>query len=411
MGSKHPLSNEEQETLTEILDYLYNDDYEVESESLLDVEEIIDKMWKDSSYTLLEAVEFFFASEFIYKAPLHYVQTIFKDAGIIMTSKDRKRGRKAIFRRFLTKYHKPNVYGEFQSLTRGLHLQALGSLYGGLAIDKKHIDKLIEEAGFFSVLHVALDNEATQPEILELLQENFTSFMLGAKIKFYLFLNHLDYETVMDHPEQLTLVKAPDTNALTSENKMLKRKVKIRQREKKNLQEQVHSLQQEKKKVEGENYRLYKESLDEIQALESELEKVKAAHEEEVITLLQIIDELSTNLDQTDAETSSKSHSLNGKKICLVGGSRIRHFRHITERYDGEMVFVAEDEFKAVRGAASQADAVFFLKELASHSLQQETISAAREFDVPFYYLNSKGTSRFEQDLIKYMEGELIPLA
>ena len=374
-------------------------------DQLIQLKDILEKRWTGIPYTLGDVSLFKAAIDFIQFAPKARIEEFFREVGIIVTKKDRKKGKNGYAIRLMRNYHKEKVQQVFKQYL----------LYCRSANSRKEFDELLQginiAENITNVINTFDENvmywylstlEQNQELVMGVYKEEclkaYVLFLLEAVLTY----EHFEFEKVMAHPESLKgTYKSVDANQMKHENKTLKMKMGKIKKEESQLKQEVYHLHQQTKQLKGELYTLYEQSLEDIERLKSEMERERQLFQLERDYLTNIIEELSQTKDERFPQVMPID--LSGKKICVIGGSRSRYYEEIVQKYNGEIHFVSADDFKKIKGAVSSSDSVFFLTELVSHKHFREAVAAAEENQKPFWYINSKGTTSFERHLQEFM--------
>lgn len=98
---------------------------------------------------------------------------------------------------------------------------------------------------------------------------------------------------------------------------------------------------------------------------------------------------------EEEPEGNVHKNDLSGKKVAVIGGNKERYYRECVEKYNAEIIFVAEDQHRKIDSAVKKADVVFYLIELLSHIYHELIIPAAARYNTPIRFVNSKGITCF----------------
>lgn len=136
-------------------------------------------------------------------------------------------------------------------------------------------------------------------------------------------------------------------------------------------------------------------------------EEIKSEqHKKEVAYLNKMIEQMAQEIIQLQKEEEPQGNvyknDLSGKKVAVIGGNKERYYRECVEKYNAEIIFVAEDQHRKIDSAVKKADVVFYLTELLSHIYHELIIPAAARYNTPIRFVNSKGISAFESALKRY---------
>lgn len=397
------LCKNEEEFDHELLDNLKRE--QPHHEQLVQLRNILEKRWTSVPYTLGEVSLFKAAIDFIQFAPKARIEEFFREVGIIVTKKDRKKGKNGYAIRLMRNYHKEKVQQVFKQYL--MYCRSVNSrkefdeLLQGVNIAEnitKVIDTFDENVMYWYLSTLEKNQEVVMNAYKQACMKAYVRFLVEAVLTY----DHFEFEKVMEHPESLKgTYKSVDHNQMKHENKTLKKKMGKIKKEESQLKQEVYHLHQQTKQLKGELYTLYEQSLEDIERLKSEIERERQLFQLERDYLTSMIEELSQPKNERLQPTMPID--LSGKKICVIGGSRSRYYEEIVQKYNGEIHFVPADDFKKIKGAVSSSDSVFFLTELVSHKHFREAVTAAEENQKPFWYINSKGTTSFERHLQEFM--------
>ncbi|WP_249278352.1 MULTISPECIES: DUF2325 domain-containing protein [Bacillus cereus group] len=136
-------------------------------------------------------------------------------------------------------------------------------------------------------------------------------------------------------------------------------------------------------------------------------EEIKSEqHKNEVEYLKKMIEQMAQEIIQLQEEEESEgnvhNNDLTGRKVAVIGGNKERYYRECVEKYNAEIIFVAEDQHRKIDSAVKKADVVFYLTELLSHIYHELIIPAAARYNTPIRFVNSKGISAFESAIKRY---------
>lgn len=401
--TKDHLEEQVSENMDMLFEFLTMEDEQedIPEDMLLKTKKIIFELWEETGFTVLDVSTFVQTMEFVLNADRSMVEAMFERANIVITTKDRKKGRDAYYKRLLLKYHKESVRNTFQTMFEFLAKDEIKKIKENSSTEA--IKELEETMGFehlYWISSCALEDE----ELIGKLENLFPIEHVKMLIMFYLLYTNTEFDVIMNEPEKL---RKDQNNVkpqqVLQENKKLKKNFHKAKKQEKNLKQELHQLQKEKKELKGEIYSLYNDSLLEIEKLKNDNLQMMEAFEEERQMYLQLIQQLTEEQHSQIDIDSENNFDLQGKKVAVVGGNRERHYSEIIEKYNGTISFVAEDDFNKIRGAVSESIGVFFLVELNGHHNFRETLSASKDYNVPFIFVNSKGTTSFDRELKRFI--------
>lgn len=392
------------ERLEEFMENVYDEDGElmedIDSSLLQSVKRDVTLFWQNSNYKPTDLMNLLFMHEVIQESKVKYIEHIYSLCNIRITTKDRKRGKRAIYQRLLRKYHKENVRKTLDNLLKTFLSEEITNCKRLKDEENKGegLSEIIENVGLLPVLWI-VEEIIKDQTFLEEIKALEPIRYVAAMVQMTMFYIEVDYEQVMEHPEQLD-----NSEKLAKEQqkqKQLQKRLNKKEKETSKLKEEINSLQQEKKKLETDVNVLYQEALKEISELKRENEYMQEYYLEILCNLDQQIQDLqheNAELQQGKQEEIS-GFDLDGKTIAVIGGSKVRHFREIIESHNGNMTFASETDFNKIEGAIRKADAVFFLKEVVGHHFFREAYSLAKKYKIPFVFVNSIGVSSFKREL------------
>lgn len=359
----------------------------------------VNVFWNNSDYKPMDLMNLMFIHEVVQESKVKYIEHIYSICNITITTKDRKRGKNAIFQRLLQKYHKESVRKSLDSLLETFLRDEIVQIKEYM--EEKRDDKLsevIENVGLLPVLWIAKEvvkSERLVNKIKELEPVRYVVAIAQVSMSYIEF----EFEKVMENPEQLN-----DSEKLAREQakqQQLQKKLVKKEKETSMLKQQVNALQQQNKNIEKVADELYQSVLAEMDDLKKENEGMQ----EYYLEILCNMNEQIKDLQQENAELLEGTHrednefDLNGKTIAVIGGTRVRHIREIIESHNGNMTFASETDFNKIEGAVHKADAVFFLKEVVGHHFFRESYTLAKRYNIPFVFVNNIGVSSFKREL------------
>lgn len=380
---------------------------EINIEEKQRIHRFVEGLWKDLKYSPLEFSTFLQSVEFVLEADRSMVEALFQQIKIKMTTKDKKRGRSAFYKRMVMKYNKPYVRKYFQSMFLFLLKEEAQLLED--SVNLNDINGLKNDIGFEPLWW--LSNVTTETKhAFEIINNNFKDDYIKMLIVFYFLYIKMEFEVIMDEPNKLrNNEQVANPQKILKENKNLKKQVDKGKKQESDLKKTIHHLNLEKKQLQGEIHELYRESLKEIEILKEQNENLLLTFEKEREMYIKIIQDLTEGNEKTEV-IFNNDMDLQGKVICVIGGNRERHYLEIIEKYNGKINFVSEDNFNKIKGAVSESSVVFFLTELVGHHHFREALNYSKLTNKPFIFVNSKGLSSFERELVRFInkDNELI---
>ncbi|MEX3623692.1 DUF2325 domain-containing protein [Viridibacillus arvi] len=357
-----------------------------------------ERFWSASPYTPNDLLNLIFINDVIKEADLKYVDYIFNICDIKIPVKERRKGKKVIFQRLLKNYHRFTVRKSLNNLLTSFLKNEITECNSITEENKIEVlTELSEKVGLLPVLWI-IENVLKNNELTVLLKNIEPERYILAIVQAALFYKKVDYEHTIKKPEKINQYPELELVQMKRDQKRTDKQLKKKQKVTIELQQEVYSLKQLNKRLSSENHELFKMVADESKQ-----------HEEEMISMqeyyLQVIESLTTQMEDLQkgeaAENEALDVDLKGQTIAVIGGSRERFFREIVESCNGEMLFVAEDDFNKIEGAVRKANVVFYLKEVVGHHFFREAYPLAKKYSTPFVYINTLGISTFKRELKK----------
>jgi len=388
--------------LEEFIDRLEQEE-EFESAYILRVKNEIEQAWNESKYPKDTCIQFVFLSGVLLSCVKENMDLGIKmllEAKIMVSAKDKKRGKRGIISRYLKSYHKEHIRNslrrEYMDIVLMKHCEQIKANPTLEQIESK-IKKLGMET-VLSMLYIMMKNET----LIHLMEAHFPIEVLAFNARTYLSMRQLNFEQVMEAPEQISDIN--DSKVLQRKNKELALKLNKTQKSASNLRKEIHTFQQKERELRSEVYHLnqaventYEQALFEIENLKEQLKQQEVMFQIEREFYVSTIAKLCSN---EESEVNDQADvNLSGKRICVIGGNKERHYREVVESYNGTIEFVSSDDYNKVEGAISRSHVVFFLKDIIRHHLFYKSYQTARERDIPFIFVNTLGMSTFEREL------------
>lgn len=361
---------------------------------------LLEKKWKSIIYPIEIVLDLIQLKDFIENAEKENLEFLIEYVNIIVTHKDRKKGRKGIYQRFLKNYHKSKIREQLHSLFKQLISREKGVFEEDFQEDCVH--EFIKNTTFETVYWIALSLEDNK-NLIKFLQSEYKPDYLKLMLNALIFFYEYNFENVMSTFDSNSDKEKFSTKKTFSENKNLKKKIIKEKSEKNKLQHMIYQLNKDKKILKRENYSQFEEMFNEIEKLrndiielEQEFSLERQFYNDYIIRLL--------NQNKFMDEKKTISTDLKGKTICLIGGFRKRHYEEIVNKYNGQLKFISADDFNKIKNSLSNSIAIFFLTEMIGHKHFKEALKQSKDLNIPFIFVNSLGTSSFENELIYFIK-------
>lgn len=365
--------------------------------ALRKVDRFITEAWKQTPYKLEIAMDYSFAKALLFDSEMEipYLKELMAACQIKVTQKDeKKKGKRGYLERFNRNFYRPRVQ---ELIRKNVIIMALQHYISQLNEhpDINTLNSVIENIGFDAAQALVYSVLQDKPLITLMKKERYRDDIAG-RVRLYLHMEKINFKHIMTEPSPSTSKKL-DVNHLQKRYSSLQTKIIKDHREKQQLKQKLYKAEQEKKKLKGVVHTIEKDWEQSYQEAQETIEGITQQFAEERQVYLATIERLTRQLD--GVPEPSREVNLQQQTICLIGGSKERHFREIVEAYNGKFLFVSADDTRKIEGTVSRADAVFFLSELVSHENFHMAYQAAKNKNIPFIYLNSKGTTSFEREI------------
>lgn len=357
----------------------------------------IEEIWKTKKRSLKETIDLYQTIEFVFRLEPHVVEEVFKKCMIFVTPKDRKKGRVAYVKRLLDKYYKESVQNFFHQMFKSMtEEENLLSNH-----DDEALNDSVNNQGYYTTWWIC-EAVLNKKEALSFLKNSYPEKYLDMISRLLLFYEAIHLEEVLDF-EQKQKNQNKKTIRIQSEYKTLTIKLGKLNKETQELKHSLYKTKKEKKKIKQEYYHLLKEHEELSNQTNILIQELHSSFEKQQNYYLETIQRLTNQLKETHSEfrPSSDLH-LNGKTISVIGGVKERHYRDIVQKYGGKISFVSVSDPKKIKGSISESDAVFFLTELVKHQHFYVAFNEAKEKNIPFVFINSKGITTFEKELLLF---------
>lgn len=359
----------------------------VDENAKKDIEYLIEQFWKEETYSEKEILDFIFSIDFVIYSELPIVEQIFKQAKILITPKDRKKGKEAYVQRLMKKYYKKSVQKTIQKAARFMFRELINGCQAEITEEK--LSEYVEEMEFDIVywcLAAVIEDQKWKSYLKETYEKDYWNLYLQIIQRVY----GLSNRQFLEEPKEE--VKPVDYE---KEAKRLQNELEKKEKELVRIQKELKQQIQIKNEKKEEIFDL-KKMMKEQQML---FEEERELYAETIIALSQPALDFSEPIREEERE----KWTLNRQKIAVIGGHRERWYRETIEKYKGECVYVSVDDFNLIKGAISKSEVVFFLTEIVSHDHFRVAHKYAKKQNVPFVFINSKGVGMFERELMYYM--------
>jgi hypothetical protein len=361
---------------------------------------VVKSFWNESKYDVKDVSRLMFAKEFIFISHLTLINHFFNNAKIQLTQKDRKKGKQAIFSRLKKRFYQKRVRLEIDTLMEQITKEIRKDILNDPTIES--IDEQVDRRGFditYWTIVFYLKNEPLK----SLIEREYPFDTLSYYLRAYKFSVDEKFDLVMERPQELSVKEQHVTDQLMLENKKLK-KENIQSIQKKfYLENSIFELKQKNKKLEKTLQNLYDDALNEIELLKQEVEQLKSDFDTERTTYFSVIETLAKQLNEEDF-IEQKECDLSNSTICVIGGSKERSYKHVVEKYNGNIRFVPVDQYKKIEGAVSDSDVIFFLTDMVGHQHFYKSFELSKRLNKPFVFVNSLGISTFERKLKTFIK-------
>ena len=373
----------------------------ISNEVFQQTKKTVENCWKEAAYSFEDVARLMVIKEFILTADMKMVASFFAKAKIIMTPKDKKRGKLAVYHRLKKKFYLPSVRTEIDKMASILVQNAVGKLTANPTIDTIH--ELVEMHEYdltYWMIVCYMKNIQLQKIIEKEYPFDTTSFYTNL----YLFYVKEEFVTVMERPQELDRKKKEQHDLLKQENKKLKKEISKTTKKKFSLQTSVNELQKQTTKLNRDLEDLYENALIEIEQLKKEKEHAEQEMEKERLMYYSALESLVKQLNTEVPERMDDKIDLRKQKICVIGGMKERFYEEAVSAYNGQLRYLSSKELTQVEGAVSECDAVFFITEKVGHSHFYKSYEKTKLLGKPFIFVNSLGVTSFKRELTRYAQ-------
>ncbi|MED3069920.1 DUF2325 domain-containing protein [Bacillus thuringiensis] len=388
----------------------------ISDELFTTVKDAVTQYWLESTDSLPDVVDLYIIISLIESdSPKHkkIVTRFFNDCKIFLTAKEKKQGKRGKIDRLLKEYSKPQMKERLQKnlkVAGEIEIAQLQAAYDQTDNQQKQIkdvQEVIEKYGMhFTIFITAYIKTQGTDDMHDL-------YLEAAPFRYINILAELAIFHKERYPSQ---EKAEEISFKEERNKL---QSKLNEYEKKfNKQEKMlnkykmenEHLKKQKISSDAKASRVVKQTEMSVNELMTDLateEEIKSEqHKKEVAYLNKMIEQMAQEIIQLQKEEEPQGNvyknDLSGKKVAVIGGNKERYYRECVEKYNAEIIFVAEDQHRKIDSAVKKADVVFYLTELLSHIYHELIIPAAARYNTPIRFVNSKGISAFESALKRY---------
>lgn len=366
-----------------------------------EVTEVTATSWSSSKYSIEEVTRLNLVKEFIHIADYSLINHFFGEAKLQLTQKDRKKGKKAIYSRVKRRWHQKYVRDTFDDFL-AVMAKAPAKALSNSPSEEVLADQIdIHQFDFiYWIIVFYLKNESLK----ELIEKEYPYDTLSFRSRTYGIYLSEDFESVMERPQLFEHKRKEKSEQLKKENQKLKKQIVKTQKKKLNLEHSVSELRQEKKKLDRDLQDLYDSALSEIEALRCTLHELQENFEIERTTYCSVIEQLLRQMnEETTSEFTCEELSLNGSKVCVIGGEKERGYQTIVEKYNGKLRYIPASDFQKIEGAIKESEAVFFLTDMVGHKHFYRAYETSKKCDKKFIFVNSLGRHSFERELKGYI--------
>ncbi|MCU4715915.1 DUF2325 domain-containing protein [Bacillus cereus] len=388
----------------------------ISDELFTTVKDAVTQYWLESTDSLPDVVDLYIIISLIESDSTKHkkiVTRFFNDCKIFLTAKEKKQGKRGEIDRLLKEYSKLQMKERLQKnlkVAGEIEIAQLQAAYDQTDNQQKQIkdvQEIIEKYGMhFTIFITAYIKTQGTDDMHDL-------YLEAAPFRYINILAELAIFHKERYPSQ---EKAEEISFKEERNKL---QSKLNEYEKKfNKQEKMlnkykmenEHLKKQKISSDAKASRVVKQTERSVNELMTDLateEEIKSEqHKKEVAYLNKMIEQMAQEIIQLQKEEEPQGNvyknDLSGKKVAVIGGNKERYYRECVEKYNAEIIFVAEDQHRKIDSAVKKADVVFYLTELLSHIYHELIIPAAARYNTPIRFVNSKGISAFESALKRY---------
>lgn len=366
-----------------------------------EVLEITETSWNAAKYPIEDVSRLSLVKEFIQIADYALINHFFGEAKIQLTQKDRKRGKKAVFSRVKRRWHQKKVRDTFDDFLTVMVKAPAKALAESPTED--NLTDLIEIHQFdfiYWIIVYYLNHENLQI----LIEKDYPYDTLSFRSRTYALYLTEEFVSVMERPQLLEHNRKEKSEQLKKENQKLKKQIVKTQKKKLNLEHSVIVLRQEKRKLDQDIQDLYDSALNEIEALKGTIKELEEHFQIERETYFAVIEQLLKQMNEEPLpEPTCEELSLNGSKVCVIGGEKEKGYQAIVEKYNGKLRYIPASDFNKIEGAIQESDAVFFLTEMVGHKHFYLAYETSKKCAKRFIFVNSLGRHSFERELKDYL--------
>jgi hypothetical protein len=363
--------------------------------------EITETSWRAAKYPIEDVTRLSLVKEFIQIADYALINHFFGEAKLQLTQKDRKRGKKAVFSRVKRRWHQKKVRDTFDEF---LTVMVKGPAKALAESPTEDILTDLIEVHQFDFIYWIIVYYLNHENLQFLIEKDYPYDTLSFRSRTYALYLTEDFESVMERPQLFEHKRKEKSEQLKKENQKLKKQIVKTQKKKLNLEHSVIVLRQEKQKLDQDIQDLYDSALNEIEALKGTLKELEEQFQIERETYFAVIEQLLKQMNEEPTpEPTCEELSLNGSKVCVIGGERERGYQAVVEKYNGKLRYIPASDFHKIEGAIQESDAVFFLTEMVGHKHFYLAYETSKRCAKRFIFVNSLGRHSFERELKDYL--------
>ncbi|MEH7458064.1 DUF2325 domain-containing protein [Bacillus sp. JJ1127] len=387
----------------------------ISDEIFTTVKDAVTQYWLESTESLNDVVDLYIIISLIESdSPKHkkIVTRFFNDCKIFLTAKEKKQGKRGKIDRLLKEYIKPQTKERLQKnlkVAGEIEIAQLQAAYDRTDNHQKKIEDVqdvIEKYGMHFTIFITTYIETQGADDMHELYLEAAPFRY-INILSELALFHKEKYPNQEKVEEISFEEERNSfqSKLNEYEKKLNKQEKLLNKyklENEHLKKQIISSDAKASRVVKQTERSVNELMSDL-ATEEEIKSEQ--HKNEIEYLNKMIEQMAQEiiqLQKEEPEGNAHKKDLTGRKVAVIGGNKERYYRECVEKYNAEIIFVAEDQHRKIDSAVKKADVVFYLTELLSHIYHELIIPAAARYNTPIRFVNSKGISAFESALNRY---------
>ncbi|BCC50590.1 MULTISPECIES: DUF2325 domain-containing protein [Bacillus cereus group] len=390
----------------------------ISDEVFTTVKDAVTQYWLESTESLNDVVDLYIIISLIESdSPKHkkIVTRFFNDCKMFLTAKEKKQGKRGRIDRLLKEYSKPQTKERLQKSLKvagEIEIAQLQAAYDQTDNHQKKIEdvqEVIEKYGMHFTIFITTYIETQGADDMHDLYLEAAPFRY-VNILSELALFHTEKYPSQDKVEEILFKEERNKfqSKLNEYEKKFHKQEKLLNKyklENEHLKKQIISSDAKASRVVKQTERSVNELMSDL-ATEEEIKSEQ--HKNEVEYLNKMIEQMAQEIIQLQKEEEPEGNvhknDLSGRKVAVIGGNKERYYRECVEKYNAEIIFVAEDQHRKIDSAVKKADVVFYLTELLSHIYHELIIPAAARYNTPVRFVNSKGITSFENAVKRYTE-------